>query len=168
MYINYLYLLVPITKEASTDGALHPPRQCVTSNRWLGIVPGQVLSDVVGLTINIPKCEIFSHSDISSFPPAMKGSNCPNLVILGIPIGDQAFCSAFISGKHGEAKALLLQPEEVISVQVSARRLTLPKVLHPPKLCQHLRPLISISTVVSHVALQLTHQISPDSRQSLV
>ena len=86
------------------DGVLAGPRSAVL--RALTIIQDQGPS--LGLIINIPKCEIFSRSDISSFPPAMKGSNCPNMVILGIPIGDQAFCSTFISGKHGEAKALLL------------------------------------------------------------
>ena len=94
------------------DGVIAGPRSAVL--RALTIIQDQGPS--LGLIINIPKCEIFSRSDISSFPPAMKGSNCPNLVILGIPIGDQAFCSAFISGKLGEAKALLLQLEEVGSV----------------------------------------------------
>ena len=90
------------------------PRSAIL--RALTIIQDQ--GPFLGLIIKIPKCEIFSRSDISSFPPAkcMKGSNCPNLVILGIPIGDQAFCSAFISGKHGEAKSLLLQLEEVGSV----------------------------------------------------
>ena len=94
------------------DGVLAGPRSAVL--RALTIIQDQGPS--LGLIINIPKCEIFSRSDISSFPPAMKVSNCPNLIILGIPIGDQAFCSAFISGKHGEAKVLLLQLEEVGSV----------------------------------------------------
>ena len=33
--------------------------------------------------------------------------------ILGIPIGDQEFCSSFISKKHSKAKILLSQLEEV-------------------------------------------------------
>ena len=38
--------------------------------------------------------------------------------------------------------------------------------IHPPKLCQPLRPLILTSAVAFHVALQLTHLTSPGSRQS--
>ena len=37
----------------------------------------------------------------------------PNMEILGIPIGDQEFCSSFISKKHTKAKILLSQLEEV-------------------------------------------------------
>ena len=39
-------IVCPITKEASTDGALHLPCQCF--NRWLGIVPGPVPSNIRG------------------------------------------------------------------------------------------------------------------------
>ena len=39
-------------------------------------------------------------------------------VILGIPISEQAFCSAMISELHQEAKAFLLQLEEVGSVDL--------------------------------------------------
>ena len=46
----------------------------------------------------------------------MKRSSHPNIVILGIPIGDKAFCATFISEKHDEAKALLLKLEEVSAV----------------------------------------------------
>ena len=51
----HVYLLdkyVPLTKEASNDGALHLPHQCL--NRWLDIFPGQVPSDVRGLKNNDP------------------------------------------------------------------------------------------------------------------
>ena len=92
------------------DGVLTGPRSAVL--RALSIIQGSL-----GL-INIPNCENFSNSDLSSFPPAMKRSSSPNVVILGIPIGDQAFCSVFISDKHQEAKALLLQLEEVGSVDL--------------------------------------------------
>ena len=54
------------------DGVLAGPRSAVL--RALTIIQDQGSS--LGLIINIPKCEIFSRSDISSFPPAMKGSNC--------------------------------------------------------------------------------------------
>ena len=66
--------------------------------------------------MNVPKCEIFSTHDVSPFPPEMKRSTHPNIVILGIPIGDKAFCSSFILEKHEEAKALLLKLEEVSAV----------------------------------------------------
>ena len=65
---------------------------------------------------NFPKCEIFSKHDVSPFPPEMKRSSHPNIVILGIPIGDKAFCATFISEKHDEAKALLIKLEEVSAV----------------------------------------------------
>ena len=43
----------------------------------------------------------------------MKQSHQPNIEILGIPIGDKDFCTTFISHKHGLAKQLMLQIEEV-------------------------------------------------------
>ena len=42
----------------------------------------------LGLHVNINKCEVFCHSDLSHFPPSMKQSHQPNIEILGIPIGD--------------------------------------------------------------------------------
>ena len=76
----------------------------------------QKLGPSLGLIVNVPKCEIFSKHDVSPFPPEMKRSTHPNIVILGIPIGDKAFCSSFILEKHEEAKALLLKLEEVSAV----------------------------------------------------
>ena len=70
----------------------------------------QEIGPPIGLIVNI---EIFSKHDVSSFPPEMKRSTHP---ILGIPIFDNDFCSTFISEKHEEAKALLLKPEEVSTV----------------------------------------------------
>ena len=69
-----------------------------------------------GLIVNFHKCEIFSKHDVSPFPPEMKRSTHPNFVILGIPIGDKAFCSTFILEKHEEAKVLLLKLEEVSAI----------------------------------------------------
>ena len=69
-----------------------------------------------GLIVNFHKCEVFGKHDVSPFPPEMKRSAHPNIVILGIPIGDRAFCSSFILEKHEEAKALLLKLEKVSAV----------------------------------------------------
>ena len=46
----------------------------------------------------------------------MKQSHNPNIEILGIPIGDKDFCSAFISRKRSEARPLLERLEEVGAV----------------------------------------------------
>ena len=43
----------------------------------------------------------------------MKASDKPNIVILGVVIGDLDFCSSFISTKRMEARALLSQLEQV-------------------------------------------------------
>ena len=67
----------------------------------------------LGLHVNINKCEVFCHSDLSHFPPSMKQSHQPNIEILGIPIGDLDVCTTFISHKHGLVKQLMLQIEEV-------------------------------------------------------
>eukprot|EP00731_Ephydatia_muelleri_P011794 Em0006g688a len=48
-----------------------------------------------------------------SLPPINEASHQPNIEILGIPIGDLDFCTTFISHKHGLAKQLMLQIEEV-------------------------------------------------------
>ena len=57
--------------------------------------------------MNVSKCELFSQSDLRSFPSDMKQSRNPNIEILGISIGDKDFCSAFVSRKRLEARCLL-------------------------------------------------------------
>ena len=115
--------------------------------------------------MNVPKCEIFSTHNVSPFPPEMKRSTHPNIVILGIPIGDKAFCSSFISEKHEEAKALLLKLEEMSAVdphvafsllRQCASWPTLLAAHHPPKPCQPLRPLIMTCGQPLPSAQQLT------------
>ena len=51
----------------------------------------------LGLSINLAKCELFSPTIKSSFPPVVKSSCLPNLDILGAPIGDYLFCAHFIA-----------------------------------------------------------------------
>ena len=94
------------------DGVLAGPRSAVL--QALSIT--QEIGPPNGLIVNFPKCEIFSKHNVSPFPPEIKRSTHPNIVILGIPIGDKAFCSTFISEKHEEAKALLLKIEEISAV----------------------------------------------------
>ena len=94
------------------DGVLAGPRSAVL--QALSII--QEFGPPNGLIVNFPKCEIFSKHDVSPFPPEMKRSSHLNIVILGIPIGDKAFCATFISEKYDEAKALLLKLEEVSAV----------------------------------------------------
>eukprot|EP00731_Ephydatia_muelleri_P010847 Em0005g1433a len=94
------------------DGVLAGPRPAVLQ----ALSSIQEIGPPNGLIVNFHKCEIFSKHDVSPFPPEMKRSTHPNCVILGIPIGDRAFCSTFISEKHEEAKALLLKLEEVSAV----------------------------------------------------
>ena len=53
----------------------------------------------LGLYINITKCELFSLSDLSTFPDEMKRSNVPHFEILGAPIGDLVFCAKFVAQK---------------------------------------------------------------------
>ena len=67
----------------------------------------------LGIIINLPKCEVFSRHGLDMFPLNIKKSDKPNMEILGIPIGEQDFCSSFISKKHSKAKILLSQLEEV-------------------------------------------------------
>ncbi|KAL5505862.1 hypothetical protein EMCRGX_G007399 [Ephydatia muelleri] len=65
------------------------------------------------LFVNVSKCELFGCGDLSSFPPEMKVSRVPNLVILGAPIGDLIFCAKFVAQKRADAAVLLSQLAEV-------------------------------------------------------
>ena len=67
----------------------------------------------LGLFVNLSKCEVFSGHNLDVFPSEMKSSNKPNIVILGVAIGNLDFCSSFISIKRMEARALLSQLEQV-------------------------------------------------------
>eukprot|EP00731_Ephydatia_muelleri_P001739 Em0001g1739a len=67
----------------------------------------------LGLLVNVSMCEVFSHHNLDVFPSGMKASDKPNIVILGVAIGDLDFCSSFISTKRMEARALLSKLEQV-------------------------------------------------------
>ena len=94
------------------DGVLAGPISAV--HRALALI--KVIGPPLGLFVNMSKCEVFSRSDLSLFPSDMKQSHNPNIEILGIPIGDKDFCSAFISRKRSEARPLLERLEEVGAV----------------------------------------------------
>ena len=91
------------------DGAVAGPRSSLC--RILSLL--QEEGPALGIIVNLPKCEVFSRHGLDMFPLCMKKSDKPNMEILGIPIGDQEFCSSFISKKHTKAKILLSQLEEV-------------------------------------------------------
>ena len=91
------------------DGAVAGPRSSLC--RILSLL--QEEGPVLGIIVNLPKCEVFSRHGLDMFPLCMKKSDKPNMEMLGIPIGDQEFCSSFISKKHTKAKILLSQLEEV-------------------------------------------------------
>ena len=40
------------------------------------------LGSTLGIYINLPKCELFSRNDASSFPASMKSCHLPNMDIL--------------------------------------------------------------------------------------
>ena len=48
----------------------------------------------------------------------MKKSNNPCLEVLGIPIGDEEFCTTFISAKCVESRMLLDKLEEVGAIDL--------------------------------------------------
>ena len=73
--------------------------------RALTIIQAQGPS--LGFFVNLKKCELFSVSDLSSFPPSIQTSNQPNMEILGAPNGDAEFCRQFFASKHQAALALL-------------------------------------------------------------
>ena len=91
------------------DGVIAGPRSSLC--RILSLL--QEEGPALGIIVNLPKCEAFSRHGLDMFPLRMKKSDKPSLEILGIPIGDQEFCSSFISKKHTKAKILLSLLEEV-------------------------------------------------------
>eukprot|EP00731_Ephydatia_muelleri_P015442 Em0008g1162a len=91
------------------DGVMAGPRSSLC--RILSLL--QEEGPALGIIVNLPKCEAFSRHGLDMFPLRMKKSDKPSLEILGIPIGDQEFCSSFISKKHTKAKILLSLLEEV-------------------------------------------------------
>eukprot|EP00731_Ephydatia_muelleri_P003444 Em0001g3444a len=95
-------------------------RIVLSFNRWYlddGVLSGhspavtravtliQEMGPSLGLFINVSKCELFGHGDLSSFPPEMK------VKILGAPIGDPVFVPT--SQKRADAVKLLSQLAEV-------------------------------------------------------
>ena len=67
----------------------------------------------LGLLVNFSKCEVFSPTDVNLFRGELIRSSSPNIVILGVPIGDLEFCSNYISNKCASAKLLLRKLEAV-------------------------------------------------------
>eukprot|EP00731_Ephydatia_muelleri_P032417 Em0023g924a len=87
---------------------------CYGQHPYLWHTLGCLTSEsALGLLVNVSKCEVFSHHNLDVFPSGMKASDKPNIVILGVAIGDLDFCSSFISTKQMEARALLSQLEQV-------------------------------------------------------
>ena len=64
---------------------------------------------VLGLYVNLEKCEVFCRAGFNLFPDQMKKSDKPNLDILGSQIEDLKICTAYIciAAKHTEARHLL-------------------------------------------------------------
>ena len=102
------------------DGVVAGP--IVAIARVLAIIQNR--GPPLGLYINITKCELFSLSDLSTFPDEMKRSNVPHFEILGAPIGDLVFCAKFVAQKQSEASKLLQQLEAVGSIDPHAGSLT--------------------------------------------
>ena len=108
------HLVLSISKDESCQDLLF--------NAWYlddGVVAGpstsvqhvvcllQDLGPSLGLHLNPSKCELFGQGDLSVFPSQMNKSCTPNLIILGAPIGEVAFCSSFIASKRAAASTLL-------------------------------------------------------------
>ena len=94
------------------DGVVAGPSQAV--KQVISILHTQ--GPPLGLFLNTSKCELFSKSDLSTFPPGMKRSSVPNIKILGAPIGDDNFCTNFVAQKWENAGKLLTLLEEVGAV----------------------------------------------------
>ena len=85
------------------DGVLAGERSAVL--RALQLI--EELGPHLGLNLNFSMCEVFSSRGNSLFPPVVKSSLLPNLVILGVPIGDFVHCARFIAEKCVISKVLL-------------------------------------------------------------
>ena len=96
------------------DGILAGERSAVI--RALHLI--EDLGPHLGLYINFFKCERFSRSGNSLFPPVVKSSLLPNLDILGAPIGDFIHCSRFIAEKCAMPKILLKALVDVSTVDL--------------------------------------------------
>eukprot|EP00731_Ephydatia_muelleri_P005540 Em0002g1716a len=96
------------------DGVLAGERSAVI--RALHLI--EDLGPHLGLYINFSKCELFSRSGNSLFPPVVKSSLLPNLDILGAPIGDFVHCSCFIAEKCAMPKILLKALVDVSTVDL--------------------------------------------------
>ena len=96
------------------DGVLAGERSAVI--RALHLI--EDLGPHLGLYINFSKCELFSRSGNSLFPPVVKSSLLPNLDILGAPIGDFVHCSRFIAEKCAMPKILLKALVDVSTVDL--------------------------------------------------
>ena len=86
------------------DGVLAGERSAVLL-RALQLI--EELGPHLELNLNFSKCEVFSRRGNSLFPPVVKSSLLPNLVILGVPIGDFVHCARFIAEKCTISKVLL-------------------------------------------------------------
>ena len=96
------------------DGVLAGERSAVI--RALHLI--EELGPHLGLYINFSKCELFSRSGNSLFPPVVKSSLLPNLDILGAPIGDFVHCSRFIAEKCAMPKILLKALVDVSTIDL--------------------------------------------------
>ena len=67
----------------------------------------------LGFHVNLKKCELFSPSVLSLFPTSIPSSNIPNFKLLGVPIGDTAFCSSFTARKCSSPLAQLSHLEDI-------------------------------------------------------
>ena len=76
------------------------------------------LVPALGIHVNFSKCELFSRTGNTSFPPSVKCSLLPNPDILRGPIGDYLYCSKFIVDKCVESKQLLSGLTEVAKVDL--------------------------------------------------
>ena len=70
----------------------------------------------LGLHINLKKCELFGTGDLSQFPISIPSSSIPKFELLGAPIGDFNFCSAFTMGRISNASTLLSHLQNVGSI----------------------------------------------------
>ncbi|KAL5505639.1 hypothetical protein EMCRGX_G007103 [Ephydatia muelleri] len=67
----------------------------------------------LGFHVSMKKCELFSPSVLSLFPTSIPSSNIPNFKLLGVPIGDTAFCSSFTARKCSSPLAQLSHLEDI-------------------------------------------------------
>ena len=134
------------------DGALAEPIDAA-----LSIL--QANSNTSGLHINLSKCQLFSHQELSMFPSDIPCSACPQFELLGDPIGSAEYCAQYIESKRKDAFLLLSLLPQLSNPQVAVTILRSRASQHLLHQCQIWQCLVN-STMMFFIALNYLQQLN--------